>query len=167
MVDINYTLNIGAMYLYEEDDNEIPIDMRIYQNCKMNMKLTSNSKILFSFDPDFRLIYGLQGTLSNFESETMIEINCLANSYSILLKAINSYNFFLSIENDFSLKENEFEIPFPFLNKFNESYISNNVEIINFYKEYSFRDPFLDTNIFTKLSLFSSYDIDLQSLSLY
>ena len=159
MIDITYTLNIGINYLYEEDDEETPKDMTIFQKFIINMIAKANTNTYIPISDGTSISFGLQGTLSNYQSETTIEINCLVNTYSILLNATNSYNFhyFLKLE----IKIRDFTGYFYLLSEKK----SKNKETQQFYKEYSFRDQLLDTSILKKISLFSSYDIDLQSLS--
>ena len=164
LVDIKIEFVLGVRYLYDKDDKETPTDMQIYQKFKVNMiaKADVNTYIPFGLN-DMSISFSLSGTLSNYKSETIIEINCLANTYSILLWATNSYLFDYFLFIIMIIRVLFLRVPYIFYLYCLEMglYIPDKI----FYKLYSFRDPLLDTSILKKVSLFSSYDIDLQSLS--
>jgi hypothetical protein len=164
LVDIKIEFVLGVRYLYDKDDKETPTDMQIYQKFKVNMiaKADVNTYIPFGLN-DMSVSFSLSGTLSYYISETTIEINCLANTYSILLKATNSYFFkyFLLLIMRVRILFSRVTFKIYLYDYRINLFIPEKI----FYKLYSFRDPLLDTNILKKVSLFSSYDIDLQSLS--
>ena len=162
--DIKINLVLGVRYLYDKGDKETPTDMQIYQKFKVKMIANTNFNSYIPIGSnDMSITFGLTGTLSDYKCETTIEINCLANTYSILLKATNSYFFkyFLLLIMRVRILFSRVTFKIYLYDYRINLFIPEKI----FYKLYSFRDPLLDTSILKKVSLFSSYDIDLQSLS--
>ena len=157
--NINIILNIGFDYLYDEDNKQLAKDSEIYQEFKINFIATSNieTSFLIGEGGDISVSFTLQGILSNYMSETIISINFLANSYSILLKAKNSYNFIHSLCYMIKLNSKEHYV----LDTKNER---KTEELNQFYNKYPFIDPLIDNSLLKKLLLFSSKYLDLENI---
>jgi len=164
--NIDIYLDIGEEYIYndEDKDKETPDDMQIYQFFKIEHTSFVESYADIYIPSGLSTMYiefGFNGVFSESTTNTNIRFNILNNTYSMEIKGNlrKKYRYFIGI----GMKINLIFFSFWYFSYITD-YLIIGSQYINFYSEYSFREPLFDNSALEGISYFSYSDSDLEQV---
>ena len=162
--NIDIYLDIGEEYIYNDKDKETPDDMQIYQFLKIEHTsyVESYADIIIPLGLSTMYIeFGFNGVFSESTTNTNIRFNILNNTYSMEIKGNlrKKYRYFIGI----GMKINLIFFSFWYFSYITD-YLIIGSQYINFYSEYSFREPLFDNSALEGISYFSYSDSDLEQV---